>query len=362
MRIGELAGIVGITTRAVRHYHRIGLLPEPARQPNGYREYGLRDAVELARIRRLSELGLSLDEVRDVVAADAGRELAGILRELDADLARQEEAVRERRARLRTLLEQAERSGGRLPAEAPVSPELAAIFDDMARTSARLPGPEPAMAARERELLALLETDASSAGSRHRQWFGALGRSLSGDEDAMRRAYAVYAQMDALAGADVDDPRVEETARAIVASMPEEAIRAVTGPEAAAGAGEPGASSVSGVRGVSGVPGGSGVPGVPGGSGAAGVSGGPGGSGAAGTPGLAAGDDSLPGEGSTTGNGFTPGEGSTTGECSTTGDGFADGDEFTAGDGFAKAFFAEFAPAQAAAVRRAIALISGRAR
>jgi DNA-binding transcriptional MerR regulator len=289
MRIGELAGIVGITTRAVRHYHRIGLLPEPARQPNGYREYGLRDAVELARIRRLSELGLSLDEVRDVVAADAGRELVEILGELDADLARQEAAIRERRARLGRLLEQAERCGGRLPAEAPVSPELAAIFDDMARTSAQLPGPEPAMAAKERELLALLETDTSPEGRRHREWFDALGKSLSGDGAAMRRAYEVYAQMDALAEADVDDPRVEETARAIVDSMPEEAVRAVTRPEVADAARE---------SGVSGAPGASGLPGTPG----------------------------------------------------------------VAGDGFAEAFFAEFAPAQAAAVRRAIALITERAR
>jgi hypothetical protein len=35
MRIGELAGLVGITTRAVRHHHRIGLLPEPADRPTG---------------------------------------------------------------------------------------------------------------------------------------------------------------------------------------------------------------------------------------------------------------------------------------------------------------------------------------
>ena len=79
MRIGELAGLVGISTRAIRHYHRIGLLPEPARKPNGYREYSLRDAVGLARVRRLTELGLSLDEVRDALAGDTGRDLAEIL-------------------------------------------------------------------------------------------------------------------------------------------------------------------------------------------------------------------------------------------------------------------------------------------
>ena len=103
MRIGELAGLVGISTRAIRHCHRIGLLPEPARKANGYREYSLRDAVELARVRRLTELGLSLDEVADALAGDAGRDLVEILRELDADLARQEADLRRRRSRLAQL-------------------------------------------------------------------------------------------------------------------------------------------------------------------------------------------------------------------------------------------------------------------
>ncbi|MFE1561061.1 MerR family DNA-binding transcriptional regulator, partial [Streptomyces sp. NPDC058734] len=39
MRIGEIAALVGVSTRAVRHYHHVGLLPEPERRPNGYRAY-----------------------------------------------------------------------------------------------------------------------------------------------------------------------------------------------------------------------------------------------------------------------------------------------------------------------------------
>ncbi|MFD9247892.1 MerR family transcriptional regulator, partial [Streptomyces sp. NPDC059556] len=73
MRIGEIAALVGVTPRAVRHYHQSGLLPEPARRANGYREYGVRDAVLLARVRRLTELGLGLDEVRVVLAVGEGR-------------------------------------------------------------------------------------------------------------------------------------------------------------------------------------------------------------------------------------------------------------------------------------------------
>lgn len=50
MRIGELAATVGVTARAVRHYHHQGLLPEPERLTNGYRDYTLRHAVVLARV------------------------------------------------------------------------------------------------------------------------------------------------------------------------------------------------------------------------------------------------------------------------------------------------------------------------
>src|ERR1700759_1979801 len=138
MRIGELAGLVGISTRAIRHYHHVGLLPEPARKANGYREYSLRDAVELARVRRLTELGLSLDEVGDALAGDAGRDLAEILRELDADLARQEADLGRRRGRLVQLLRQVE-AGGQLSGEAPVSSELAGLFGRLADVAAVRP-------------------------------------------------------------------------------------------------------------------------------------------------------------------------------------------------------------------------------
>ena len=79
MRIGDLAALVGVSTRTVRHYHRLGLLPEPVRLANGYRDYRLRDAVAMARVRTLAELGLSLDQIRDVLADDRVRELREVL-------------------------------------------------------------------------------------------------------------------------------------------------------------------------------------------------------------------------------------------------------------------------------------------
>ncbi|MGW9025004.1 MerR family transcriptional regulator [Streptomyces sp. NPDC055722] len=206
MRIGELAAAVGVTTRTVRHYHHLGLLPEPDRRPNGYRDYGLRHAVVLARIRRLTELGLGLAEVRDVLADDEGRDLAEVLAELDEDLARQEAAIRERRTRLRLLLER-----GR-PGEDPVSPELAALFAGMERF---LDSP---MAAKDREVLALIET---AAGPEERKRLAAALGEAFGDPAAVEQAQDVYGLLDALVDADVDDPRVEEAARAVEACLPD---------------------------------------------------------------------------------------------------------------------------------------------
>ncbi|WP_338676335.1 MerR family transcriptional regulator [Streptomyces sp. SCSIO 30461] len=221
MRIGEIAALVGVTPRAVRHYHHQGLLPEPARQANGYRDYSVRDAVLLARIRRMTELGLGLDEVRDVIADDAGRELVEVLEELDQDLARQQEQLGERRQRLRLLLAQAR--AGRVTAEGPLSPELSALFATVDRAMAGRPA--SAMAAKDREILALLDT--ATPGDGREELVGAM-RRLTEVPGAAERVYEVYAQLDALAEAGPDDPRVEQAAQALIAVLPEEITAHIT--------------------------------------------------------------------------------------------------------------------------------------
>lgn len=215
MRIGELAAAVGVTARTVRHYHHLGLLPEPVRRPNGYRHYTLRHAVVLARIRRLTELGLGLAEVRDVLADDEGRDLVEVLAELDEDLARQEAAIRARRERLRTLISEAEQ--GRLPAEGPVSAELSALFHETALGEVGR-GPGSAMAAKDRELLALLDT---TAAPEERAKLLASIRSAAEVPGAVERAHRAYTLLDELAAAEPDDPRVEEAARLLAGCVPE---------------------------------------------------------------------------------------------------------------------------------------------
>lgn len=59
----EMADLAGVSLRAVRHYHDIGLLDEPERRSNGYKQYGVSHLVRLLRIKRLTALGFSLSQI-----------------------------------------------------------------------------------------------------------------------------------------------------------------------------------------------------------------------------------------------------------------------------------------------------------
>lgn len=99
LTIGQIAGLAGVTVKAVRHYHRVGLLEEPPRAPNGYRCYSPRHLVELLRIRRLRAAGMSLASIREVLEhpepEDVGTELKRLLVDLEARKDELESRVRE---------------------------------------------------------------------------------------------------------------------------------------------------------------------------------------------------------------------------------------------------------------------------
>ena len=62
MRIGELAGELGVSADTLRFYERSGLLPSPARSENSYREYGPADIERIRLMLDLRRLDLPLDE------------------------------------------------------------------------------------------------------------------------------------------------------------------------------------------------------------------------------------------------------------------------------------------------------------
>jgi DNA-binding transcriptional MerR regulator len=63
LTIGQLASYAGVTVRSVRHYHQIGLLPEPERDASGYRRYGAPAVVSLIKIRTLADAGVPLAQI-----------------------------------------------------------------------------------------------------------------------------------------------------------------------------------------------------------------------------------------------------------------------------------------------------------
>lgn len=140
--ISELANLAGVTPRAVRHYHRLGVLPEPPRRANGYRSYGPAHLIRLVHVRRMQDLGLSLAEIRGL-ADDQPADTRTTLLALDEELARQQRELFRRRESIAVVL-----AG---PADLTLPPELAALLE----RAAALGLPEAAVVA-ERDALALL--------------------------------------------------------------------------------------------------------------------------------------------------------------------------------------------------------------
>ncbi|MBP1158087.1 DNA-binding transcriptional MerR regulator [Rhodococcus sp. PvR099] len=148
LTVGELASLAGTTVKTVRHYHARGLLVEPPREANGYRRYGAQDLVQLSRIRRLRDLGLSIAQIGDLLDGETG----GIHQALDAlddELAEQSRLIALRRRTIADLR-------GSLDPELP--DEFAKVMSEYLAA-----GVSPEWVAQEKEFLLLVL--AVSAGS-----------------------------------------------------------------------------------------------------------------------------------------------------------------------------------------------------
>jgi MerR family transcriptional regulator, copper efflux regulator len=67
MRIGEVADQMDLTTKTLRYYERVGLLPNPDRTECGYRDYPEAVLDRLRFIRSAQAAGLTLGEIKGVI-------------------------------------------------------------------------------------------------------------------------------------------------------------------------------------------------------------------------------------------------------------------------------------------------------
>ena len=130
MRIGDVARQAGTTPRTIRYYEEIGLLEASGERPSGaHREYTEADVERLREILRFRDLlGVSLDELRDLMAAEDAR--AAIREEF-----RRTEDPGRRAELLRTALGHLDRQLALVHRR---QDELAALEGDLAERRARV--------------------------------------------------------------------------------------------------------------------------------------------------------------------------------------------------------------------------------
>ena len=95
MRIGELAGELDLNPKTIRYYEEIGLLPVPQRTPAGYRLYDATDLDRLRFIGKAKEIGLTLEEIGDILKLRGGgeRPCQHVVALLDAKIAAVDEQL-----------------------------------------------------------------------------------------------------------------------------------------------------------------------------------------------------------------------------------------------------------------------------
>ena len=193
LTIGQLADYVGVTVRAVRHYHQRGLIPEPERDVSGYRRYDANAVIELIRIKALADAGVPLARIEEVLGAGP-KEFSGALAQIDKALGQRIKELQEQRRRVSQLA-----AGDRLYVPA----EIADLFDLF-----RLMDLNPDAIQIERDGWILL---AARYPDQARQWAREKVQALS-DPD-FQELYRLYHQAYDYAA---DDPRLETIADTLV--------------------------------------------------------------------------------------------------------------------------------------------------
>jgi DNA-binding transcriptional MerR regulator len=193
LTISQLADYVGVTVRAVRHYHQRGLLPEPERDASGYRRYDADTVIDLIRIKALADAGVPLSRIRELLAAGPA-EFADAVAEIDRALAGRIREIRLQRHRIAQLA-----AGDRLF----VPEEIADVLDQI-----RGLGISAQAMQIERDSWILL---AARYPEQARNWARVKLAGLA--DPQLQQLYRAYYHA---SDWDPDDPRLEEIADGIV--------------------------------------------------------------------------------------------------------------------------------------------------
>lgn len=108
LTIGQIAKKIGVPAKTIRYYEEIKLLMPVKRSDNGYREYSEQDTARLRLIKQARALGLSLNEVKQLVAECIDGSCEHLRKNFLTKLPKYVVSVKERVAELQQLQEQLE--------------------------------------------------------------------------------------------------------------------------------------------------------------------------------------------------------------------------------------------------------------
>jgi DNA-binding transcriptional MerR regulator len=138
--IGQLARDAGVSSRTIRYYEELGILPQPRRSPGGTRKYPREYGGYIAAALALKDLGFRLEEVRPLARLAAGRTVSQGQRDAAARLV---EAKIEALARQVTVLRRLHASVCAPAGGPPVSAVLGTIATDRLNPGGLLPAEVP---------------------------------------------------------------------------------------------------------------------------------------------------------------------------------------------------------------------------
>ena len=112
MQIAELAERSGAPKKTIRYYEDIGVMPVASRNSSGYRQYGDDAIARLGFVRAAQSVGLTLGEIREVLAfKDRGetpcQHVAGLIDKHASDLAQRIAALQAMHQDLQRLAQRA---------------------------------------------------------------------------------------------------------------------------------------------------------------------------------------------------------------------------------------------------------------
>lgn len=102
LTIGQVAKLVGVTVKTIRHYHRKGLLSDPPRDGSGYRRYHSKDVLAILRARALAQAGIPLAEIAELLTQNE-EHFSAKVDEIDRELKARIRRIQEQRDRLSRL-------------------------------------------------------------------------------------------------------------------------------------------------------------------------------------------------------------------------------------------------------------------